>query len=103
MNICHLRTYTHYYLTHLTVKIHGQAIAEAISDKPKRAITLATEEAILRLDLKFDSIMKDCTCKDGAQGKKRKRVPTGEGEIEVGEVLQGDDAEHPIDVDMFDF
>jgi hypothetical protein len=87
----------------LTVKVHGQPIAEATSDKPKRAITLATEEAILCLDLKFDYIMKACTCKNVAQGKKRKRVPTEEGEIEVGELLQGDDAEHPIDVDMFDF
>ncbi|KAG9095108.1 hypothetical protein FRC06_010118 [Ceratobasidium sp. 370] len=94
--------------TKCEVKIHGQVLAEAAAEKPKRAITLATEEANLRLDLKFSAIMKGCTCKSGVQGKKRKRVPAEEGEIaEVDELLQGDDAlgdaEHPIDVDMFDF
>lgn len=45
--------------------------------------------------------MNDCTCKNFAQGQKRKRDDTEEGEIP--ETLLGDDAEHPIDVDMFDF
>ncbi|KAG9123792.1 hypothetical protein FRC07_013941 [Ceratobasidium sp. 392] len=94
--------------TKCEVKIHGQVLAEATAEKTKRAVTLATEEANLRLDLMLGDIMKGCTCKGVLQGKKRKRTPTEEGEIdEIDESLQGDDtlgdAEHPIDVDMFDF
>lgn len=83
------------------VKVHGRVIADATSERPKKAITLATEEALFSFESKFDSIMSDCTCKNTSQGKKRKRAPVGEDEI--SEPLAGDDAEHPIDVDMFDF
>ncbi|KAG8743606.1 hypothetical protein FRC10_011669 [Ceratobasidium sp. 414] len=95
--------------TKCEVKVHGQILAEATTKNPKRAFTLAIEEANLCLDLKLNDLMKGCTCKGGMQGKKRKRVPMEEGEIaDVDELLQGDDAlgddaEHPIDVDMFDF
>ena len=82
------------------VKIHGRPLAEATANNPKRAITLATEEALLRLDLKFDYIVNDCTCNKVAHGQKRKRV---DSEGEMPEALLGDDAEHPIDLDMFDF
>ncbi|KAF8609137.1 hypothetical protein BDV93DRAFT_517997 [Ceratobasidium sp. AG-I] len=87
--------------TKCEVKIHGRPLAEATANNPKRAITLATEEALLRLDLKFDYIMNDCTCNNVSHGQKRKRADTEEGEI--AETLLGGDAEHPIDVDMFDF
>jgi hypothetical protein len=88
-------------LTSHLVKVHGRVIAEATSERPKKAITLATEEALLRLEMNFDHIMNNCTCKNTPQGKKRKRVHVEEGEIQ--EPLPGDDADHPIDVDMFDF
>ncbi|KAG8781886.1 hypothetical protein FRC12_021420 [Ceratobasidium sp. 428] len=95
--------------TRCEVKIHGQVLSQATAEKTKRAVTLAAEEGNLQLDLKFDDITRGCTCKGTVQGKKRKRVPTeGSNPAEVDDLPQsddtlGDDAEHPIDVDMFDF
>ncbi|ELU41905.1 dicer-like protein 1 [Rhizoctonia solani AG-1 IA] len=86
------------------VKIHGQIIAQAASEKAQQAIKDATERALNLLDAQPDRVLANCTCRAGPQGKKRKRVSMEDAEEgEIVEALPGDDADHPIDVDMFDF
>ncbi|CUA73992.1 endoribonuclease Dicer [Rhizoctonia solani] len=87
------------------VKLHGRVIAEATREKPHQAITHATEQALDELETRSDRILANCTCRTGPQGKKkRKRTPLDSVEEgEVAEPLLGDDVDHPIDVDMFDF
>ncbi|CAE6432434.1 unnamed protein product [Rhizoctonia solani] len=86
------------------VKIHGQVIAEATCEKAKQAITRATQQALNELETRPDRILANCTCRTGPQRKKRKRAPLEDAEEEeVVEPLPGDDVDHPIDVDMFDF
>ncbi|CAE6441045.1 unnamed protein product [Rhizoctonia solani] len=86
------------------VKIHGQIIAGAMSEKAQQAISHATERALNLLEAQPDPILANCTCRIGPQGKKRKRASTEDAEEgEIVEALPGDDADHPIDVDMFDF
>ncbi|CAE6447858.1 unnamed protein product, partial [Rhizoctonia solani] len=86
------------------VKLHGQVIAEATREKAQQAITHATEQALDELETRPDRILAKCTCRIGPQGKKRKRTLVEDVEEgEVVEPLPGDDVDHPIDVDMFDF
>ncbi|KAG8715451.1 hypothetical protein FRC11_004111 [Ceratobasidium sp. 423] len=85
------------------VKIHGHVITEATCERAQQAITHATERALNELETQPDRILVNCTCRVGPQGKKRKRALEGADEGEIVEPLPGDDAEHPIDVDMFDF
>ncbi|KAJ1311188.1 hypothetical protein OPQ81_009689 [Rhizoctonia solani] len=86
------------------VKLHGRVIAEATYEKPQLAITQATELALNQLEAQPDRVLVNCTCRVVSQGKKRKRAsPEETEEGEVDEPLPGDDADHPIDVDMFDF
>ncbi|KDN36025.1 hypothetical protein RSAG8_11111, partial [Rhizoctonia solani AG-8 WAC10335] len=86
------------------VKLHGQVITEATREKAQQAIAHATEQALNELETRPDRILANCTCRIGPQGKKRKRVLLeGTEEGEVVEPLLGDDVDHPIDVDMFDF
>ncbi|KAH7344745.1 hypothetical protein B0J17DRAFT_636693 [Rhizoctonia solani] len=86
------------------VKIHGQVIAEAMCEKAKQAITRATQQALDELETRPDRILVHCTCRIAPQRKKRKRASLEEAEEEeAAEPLPGDDVDHPIDVDMFDF
>ncbi|CAE7125714.1 unnamed protein product [Rhizoctonia solani] len=86
------------------VKLHGQVIAEVTREKAQKAIMQATEKALNELENRPSRILANCTCRVGPQGKKRKRATLEDGEEgEVVEPLPGDDINHPIDVDMFDF
>ncbi|QRW19106.1 endoribonuclease Dicer [Rhizoctonia solani] len=75
------------------VKIHGQIIVQASSEKAQQAIKDATERALNLLDAQPDRVL----------ANSQKSVNGGCGEGEIVEALPGDDADHPIDVDMFDF
>ncbi|CAE6449693.1 unnamed protein product [Rhizoctonia solani] len=85
------------------VKIHGHVIAEATCEKAQQAISHATERALNELETQPDRILLNCTCRVGPRGKKRKRPLEEVDEGEIDEPLPGDDVDHPIDVDMFDF